>query len=126
MQLVITILPRAAEVILPFIAAKIDEASLATFNEFDMIFKTQIRVKYSIFTGPAILLINKIEPVERSFVSQNINNFGNDNSTNRPTFISKKYAGSSDFNVEGSFLKIFTNFNKTFCYILLYPILNLC
>ena len=62
-------------------------------------------------------LINKIKPVKRAFFSQNIINFANGNSADRPSFILKKFAGNNDFNLQESFLKILANFNQTFCYI---------
>ena len=70
-------LPRAGEVILPFIAAKI-EASLALpwSNKWIL----SLKYKLSIFPGPDILFVNKIEHVERAFVSQNTINFTNDSS----------------------------------------------
>ena len=84
--------------ILPFIVAKIDEASLAlpcSVKWTLFIFKIQIRVKHSISPGLVIFLFNKTEPVERAFVSQNIFSFanGNDNIVDRLLFISRKYAG---------------------------------
>ena len=42
------------------------------------------------FPGPAIPLVNKIKHAKKEFVSQNIINFANNNSTDRPTPISKK------------------------------------
>ena len=104
-------LSRAAEVILLFIVVRNDEASLASFC------KIQIRLKHSIFPGQAILLVNKIEPAERPYVSHFIINFANDNSVDRPTFISRKYTGNNDFNGTGSFFKISSDFNNTFSHI---------
>ena len=62
-------------------------------------------------------LVNKIKPVKRAFVSQNIINFADDNSADRPSLISKKFTGNKNFNLHGSFLKILTNFNLAFCSI---------
>lgn len=81
-----------------------------------IILKIQIEVKHFIFPNPAILLVNKIDAVEKAFARKNIINFTNDNSAERPTFISRDF--------KGSFLK---KFQSQFQYdILTYQKTNFC
>ena len=70
-------LPQADEVILLFIPTKIDKASLA----LPCSFKGTLSLKYT-----AILLVNKIEPVDRS--------------ADRSTFIFRKYTGNNNFHIK--------------------------